>query len=56
MDVCGPLEKKSNGGSRFFATFMYDYSKLKIRAKLLLSISLSPYTLRPSLRKDSLGV
>jgi hypothetical protein len=28
MDVCGPLEKRSKGGSRFFATFTDDYSKL----------------------------
>jgi transposase InsO family protein len=30
MDVCGPMEKRSKGGSRFFATFMDDYSKLLV--------------------------
>jgi hypothetical protein len=30
MDVCGPLEKRSKGGSRFFATFTDDYSKLLV--------------------------
>jgi hypothetical protein len=30
MDVCGLLEKRSKGGSRFFATFMDDYSKLSV--------------------------
>jgi hypothetical protein len=25
MDVCGPMEKRSKGGSRFFATFTDDY-------------------------------
>jgi hypothetical protein len=24
MDVCGPMEKRSKGGSRFFATFTND--------------------------------
>jgi hypothetical protein len=30
MDVCGPMEKRSKGGSRFFATFTDDYSKLSM--------------------------
>jgi hypothetical protein len=30
MDVCGPMPKKSKGGSRFFATFTDDYSKLSL--------------------------
>jgi hypothetical protein len=30
MDVCGSLEKRSKGGSRFFATFTDDYSKLSV--------------------------
>ena len=28
MDVCGPLEKPSLGGCRYFATFLDDFSKL----------------------------
>jgi hypothetical protein len=34
MDVCGPLEKRSKGGSRFFATFTNDYSKLSVAKPL----------------------
>jgi hypothetical protein len=30
MDMCGPMPKKSKGGSRFFATFTEDYSKLSL--------------------------
>jgi hypothetical protein len=30
MDVCGPMEKRSMGGSRFFATFTDDYGKLSV--------------------------
>jgi hypothetical protein len=30
MDVCGPMEKRSKGGSRFFATFTDEYSKLSV--------------------------
>jgi hypothetical protein len=30
MDVCGPMERRSKEGSRFFATFMDDYSKLSV--------------------------
>jgi hypothetical protein len=30
MDVCGPMEKRSKGGNRFFATFTDDYSKLSV--------------------------
>jgi hypothetical protein len=30
MDVCGPMPVASKGGSRFFATFTDDYSKLSV--------------------------
>jgi hypothetical protein len=30
MDACRPMEKRSKGGSRFFATFTDDYSKLSV--------------------------
>jgi hypothetical protein len=30
MDVCGPVRETSLGGSRYFATFLDDYSKLSV--------------------------
>jgi hypothetical protein len=30
LDVCGPMEKRSKGGNRFFATFTDNYSKLLV--------------------------
>jgi hypothetical protein len=43
MDMCGPLEKRSKGGSRFFATFSDDYSKLSVAIPLRRRAKLWPW-------------
>ena len=44
MDVCGPLQVPSLGGTRYFATYLDDYSKLSIIQPIARKSDVTPIT------------